>query len=498
MIKKLAAVSILISLVLTGPVFAQEAEPAVEPAAATEVAAPEEPAVVDEEVFGEPVASGEIVEEEVNQEQLEVIAPTVTSYQQPNVIEPVPFQTYDVPHRGFELGLVSPINLGLANGIINFNDIFKKQIVIDLQELGDSISEKGGGINFNTKSSILYFNFNQQENLWGFGMDVSFDLNFDFNLPKDLFTLLTEGNKNNQNAGGDIEVSGSGFFNIDIPIYVRIIDVPYVIKNPNYTPTGKLKLGFTPGIYYPLIYIPNSKLHYEVDTRKGVKALVDGALDVYTGFSLEEVLDGNAGAAVQSLQHGGFDISISGEYPLATFLDAGLAISHIPFVPARMNHKGHVSVEGTIIDEGNLISNLSDIEVSVPEISSPEDLSADEVVFRPMRFDFYALYRPVDTLFWGVTVKPNIGFTALTADEKGAFNISVIAQLGVIPMGRGYMIYTRLGTGYDERLWRHQVGFTLNLRAWELGLDFVSESQAFKDSFGKGMSLKASVLVFGF
>jgi hypothetical protein len=487
MMKKLIAIAI-VSMGLGSAVFAQteEQEPVVvdeiiEQEGATAVPAAQvfaEPPGAEEEVPEEiPVAEEEIpvVEEVVEPEMAAQIAPL------PQVTKPKPSYGESAerykPRRVFEMGIAN-VTGGFANNLMGskyINDNTRNgKLTIDLNQLNQNIKDQDIGLSTAMESSLLFFNFNQKDGAWGFGLNVGLDVNLDIAIPNKMFSLLSQGNSGgNQKTSGDMTIAGSIFAAVDIPIYVRVIDVPYVIAPKSDAPRPKLKLGVTPGIFYPVMYIPENGVHYELDTGDHLSVSVNGDINIYSAFNLE-----NRDKFEDIPTQGGFDLTLSGEYPLASWLDAGLTISHIPVVPATLKYKTSMKVDGSdLINDDNLLDGLDMEGLEVSDVATTE---GSQKIMRPLRFDLYALYRPLDAQGFGITVRPNLGFTVLRAGSD-SFNAGADVEMRV-----ARILYFNLGTGYREGLWNHHTGLTLNFHVIELSLGAALQSQDFVQSFNVG------------
>jgi hypothetical protein len=120
----------------------------------------------------------------------------------------------------------------------------------------------------------------------------------------------------------------------------------------------------------------------------------------------------------------------------------------------------------------------------VPELSFTEVYDSEKIrALRPLRFDVYAKYRPLETEF--LVLKPNMGFSVNFARSRGYFNTGFEAELNLKELFK-----VHLGTGIEDAIWRHRLGFILNLRALEFALEASLRSQSFAGSFtGQGFGL---------
>lgn len=364
------------------------------------------------------------------------------------------------PHRFVELGLDAGV--GLANNLTGIRDIMKKHIFLDLNTLSDSI--KDGGISINTDVDAGVF-FNVNIGGWGVGISGGVEGGINGNIPKEIFTLITEGNLHQHTFEGDLTVFGSIFADTAVDVHGQF---------------GKLRVGVVPALYIPLIYIPKSTITYNLDSEEKLYASVESDIQVYSPFSLK---DPDPFAATQGL---GCDISLQGEYALLPFLDLGGTLSHIPLSGAVLNHQMRLYSKKFAIDGSELLQNQT---LEIPEFELEQEYTTgSHRVFRPLRFDVYALYRPLLVDFFAI--RPNIGFThVLAGGIPPYFNAGVEFRLNVLRI-----LFFHLGTGYEEAIWRHRLGFALNLRIIELDLEGGLRSQDLDKSFNlQGASVKVGL-----
>ncbi|MDR3115299.1 MAG: hypothetical protein LBU25_07250 [Treponema sp.] len=364
------------------------------------------------------------------------------------------------PRRFVEFGL--DVGVGLANNLTGLQDIMKKNIYLDLDSLSHSIKE--GGVSLNTDiDSAVFFNFNLGE-VWGFGISSGIEGGINGNIPKSIFTLITQGNIRQHVFEGDLTVFGSLFVDTAVDVHAKF---------------GKLRVGIVPALYIPLIYIPKSTINYGLESEENVHAWAESDIRVYSPFSLE---DPDPAASMQSL---GFDLSLQGEYALLPILDVGGTLSHIPLGGAVLKHQMRIYSEKFEIDESNLLQNT----LTIPEFELKQEYTTGSYrVFRPLRFDVYALYRPLVVDFFAI--RPNIGFThVFGAGILPYFNAGLELRLNVFRV-----LFFHLGTGYEEAIWRHRLGFALNLRVFELDLEAGLRSQDLDKSFNlQGAGVKVGL-----
>jgi hypothetical protein len=375
--------------------------------------------------------------------------------------------------RFFELKLLN-LDAGLGNNLVGLGDIFKKQLVIDFDQLNSRIGVNGVGLNMNVGFTPLQINVNPTER-WGGGLGVDMSGRFDLTIPKGLLDLIAEGNAGHKTSSGEFAVSGSAFLAIEANARGTLP----VLNN-------KLTVGLKPAYYSPLFYIPRSGISYNLNTDDELSLAVEGKFKAYTPVDTDSISVGDI------FSSGGVDVSLSAEYALFSRLDLGISLSHIPLVPAHLSTGYEFTVsKGDIIKIDDINSIELDDLIKTPELTGGDDFVdlPAIMVFRPLRFDFYNIFRPFNNDF--LSVRPNIGFTALNASEEVYLNMGTRVTLD---LNRIFALY--LDSGLEEGLWRHKFGFELNLRAFELDLEAAMRSQNYLTSWTvSGASVKLGIAV---
>ncbi|GHT69332.1 hypothetical protein FACS1894110_18580 [Spirochaetia bacterium] len=380
----------------------------------------------------------------------------------------------DTPHRKkWEIG--SDIGLGLANNMVGFTDILKKNILIDLDKLAPEMDDKGAMLNFDLFADA-FFNLTIKERYFlSFytGLEGGFSESFD----KSFMELISRGNLNNHNSAGDaLNISGAVFGEIGAGFSTRFEAL-----------NDKLKIGGSLAYYIPIIYMPPGKVTYDLNTDAGTLITASADIKVYTpiGFT------GRGGTELgepeidvgKILQSGGVDFSLQAEYRLFTFLDLGMNFNHIPLVPATLKSGLAVGLDNFTIGSDNLLSNPT---LDIPEIKLTYGpfSGANQKALRPMKLDIYADCRPFSNDL--LLVRPNIGFTAIYPDpEEAHFNIGALVKTSLVK--NIFNIY--LAMGIDGGIWKNRIGLGLNFRAAEFLMEVSAQSQKFDKSFTSGLGV---------
>ncbi|MCL2127250.1 MAG: hypothetical protein FWH38_03255 [Treponema sp.] len=362
----------------------------------------------------------------------------------------------DFSRQYFELGYNA--GLGIDNDFIGIRDIFKKNIVIDLNSIGDKVGSNGVNINAGLFFDFI-LNFNMGGN-WGFGFFSGADGHIHGNLPQSVFTLMTQGNISlpSHSSSGTISAYGGIFANAGLSGFAKF---------------GKLTVGAKPAFFAPLIYIPGKPgITYFLNAEDQLSIGAQGEIQIYSPFFASS---GGVGL--------GADISLEGEYALFPFLDVGGSLDKIPLGRANLKYGKRYTMEEFSLDVENPLKG-EEYEFPEPKFKD-EDFTSSYKVSRPFRFDVYARYKPFKSEL--LVVRPNLGFTANATESVAFFNAGLLAQLNLMNMFKVY-----LGTGREEAIWKHRLGFALNFRAFELDIEAALQSQNFGGAFrveGFGINL---------
>ncbi|MDR2519124.1 MAG: hypothetical protein LBD13_06920 [Spirochaetaceae bacterium] len=373
------------------------------------------------------------------------------------------------PHRFFEIGVDA--QAGAGNNLISLTDMLKKHAVFDAGEMKKDFMD--GGLTLNTDILAgVFLNVNIGE-AWGFGLSAGVSGGLYGNMPKSMLAFIAEGNVNNPSPRGDITAYGGIFADASLNVHTKI---------------KRLKIGLTPSMFVPVVYIPKSSINYRLDDQDFLLFATAGEINVYSPISLENLGDiaVNDEMIINLLNHTrGFDLSLNAEFALfPSFLDLGLDVSHIPIVPATLEHRMNITAD-FLIDGSDLITGNSleiDLEDKINMVYTEGHAYS---VSRPLRFDFYTNIRPFKREVF--TLRPAIGFTLLTAGKEPYFNAGLDMRLNL-----ARIFYFHLGTMYDEAVWKHRAGFAFNFRVVELILEAGLQAPDFINSFKlKGFSAGA-------
>jgi hypothetical protein len=231
--------------------------------------------------------------------------------------------------------------------------------------------------------------------------------------------------------------------------------------------SDKLWIKAGPSVFLPVLYIPKQSITVDgygnpnaTLTGQKVGVASDGSVDAWTAF----IGGGSPGV--------GIDLSVEARYAVWQILDAGVAMSGIPLVPAFMDHKQSFRLDMDFsvtlpstdqILNGNLGDNIkTDFDYKFDDATGEK-----KSVLRPMRFNFYGIYKPFKSNL--LLVRPDIGFSVKYPGSGDSsyttFNWGINAQLN-LPI----ILSVSAGIQLFEEAWINSVGLIFNFRAFELDL----------------------------
>ena len=368
----------------------------------------------------------------------------------------------------FEFGF--DVGVGFDNDLLKLGDFFQKEIVVDLNEIGSDVRDTGLTLNLGVGTEIFFNikNVKIGENLWDFGFFAGVDGDIDLNIPKSMFTLITEGNIDKRVFEGVISASGSVYADAGLKLSAQF---------------GKLRLGVAPSVFTPLIYVPKvidgnkTGINYNLNTTEGVLFETSGSISVYSPFMTKN-------GEIGEIKFGG-DLAAEAEFSLFSFLDIGGSVSNIPIFPAVMEDRVLLALgmQPLEVTPGDLLSGKGesfDFDFDfVENYNSPKEIK----IHRPMRFDAHVKLKPFSNNF--LVFKPSVGMSIDINNEETFFNAGLGIQLNLIDF-----FIIDASSSYTETIWVHQLGMALNLRAFELNLKAALRSSSLENSFqGQGFGV---------
>jgi hypothetical protein len=256
----------------------------------------------------------------------------------------------------------------------------------------------------------------------------------------------------------------------------------------------RLWIRAAPSMFFTLLYMQKSEISlkgYSDPNNNRYGLAGDGRIKMYSAWDLDNDINPFASPGV--------DITLEARYALWSVLDAGLSISHIPIVPSTLTHSKSLNADKITMtvdaDPEKIINDPANvIDFNVPDLGEMYEESGNEnkQVMRPVRFDFYTLYKPFKSPVF--IVKPNIGATVNGIVEDNMFNWGLELQFNAPLIFSAF-----IGTGLTEGIWANRAGIALDFRAFEVDIGAAVTAPTFEESFSFKKGLAVAVgFKFGF
>ena len=375
--------------------------------------------------------------------------------------------------RYFEVGFDAKV--GLSNNYFHISDFLKEEIIINMDNVNDNIGNRGLGLNANLGAD-MFLNINTSVFNASLFTDVESIINF--SLGKGLVEFLANGNQINQNidigVGIGISVYEENSFKLEIPI-------------------NKLKIGVIPSYFIPVFYVPYTSANVTsvIGDDGSISAKGTTTASVYSALPLSNLGDFSTNLLTEVFSHGGFDISIYGEYKLFETLSVGASLTHIPIVPSNLlcTNKYTANIDFTMegilnqflqkdsMDPTNFNYNLSD------NIATEND---GIKLVRPFKIGFNANWKVFDSNI--LVISPMIQFKFADFTLKNligfGFDYFITAKSYLGPFVPAFT------TSYCDSIFSQQLDIALNLRLFEIDFMISTQSANFLRSFaGAGLGV---------
>ncbi len=354
--------------------------------------------------------------------------------------------------------------LGVSNNLITGNDIFQKELVIDLRKLADDCPDSGmdfiTSVNPTLEVNLNIVNFH-------LGVQNGIDMYGKFNIGKGLFNFAGYGNQ----IGETLNMN----FTADADIFAYSqIDVGLDLK--------KFKLHVKPAVFVPVISTRGNggTLTFTNDELGNIHAEANVNMDVYAPVDLmntkditnQIMADGNI---MNSPLLTGYGFDLGGYLALPFSKSFSIDFDfRIPILPGRITKRATLSAKYSYDASVSDISN-GKFEQEQPKFSAFED--ADYMIYRPLKASVYADKNLLGTLFnaragGGIGIQNPYTEKAELYPEYYlglTFNLIDFFKLGV-------------STQYRDRVFIHQLGTTVSIRFVQVDVGVSAQSSDFKKS----------------
>lgn len=357
------------------------------------------------------------------------------------------------PHRKFEYGIDAEVEA--SNNNFKLADIMVKNLVLDVQKMADTVPSQGLILDFHMKEKF-YVNMNFSSRM-RMSIYAGVEAGGYLNLDKKLFDILSKGVSLYENKKFTAEVYTDVFCETGFSYQT-------LIKN--------FGVKIAPALYVPVVYVPSTEatatLSMSSDGKIMAKAVAP--VSVYTVVDMEKFIeDGhkakdiniNAGDILKSC---GFDLAFEVERNFLEGLNASV-FGRIPLIPSKLKHKIDTNLNAYCY-ETNALGVMQEQEVHDFDYSYDDFVysSSSYNVFRPLKFGIQASYRPHGE--W-ITIQPRLNI--VLRDPYSSANRIIYPEYNLTTILSLYRTFgISAGSGYENRVFNHQLGIMLNFRAFEV------------------------------
>ena len=383
-----------------------------------------------------------------------------------------------IPRRTLEIGFKT--DAGLSNNFFNAKEVLQKDLVIDLTEMSEDVSDDGWQIDF-LLNSELYFNFSFNRKLQiGFANGVE---SYGYmNISKKLFDYLGKGFNLYEVLKVDGKIDADAFFYSQAKI-------GYSWKGFHFTAK--------PALVKPLVHVENEEMygtyHNPADGSMKVSAIAD--IKFYGGVDLEPILEGNfsfSDIASNLFKDCGFDLELAAEHKVFDSLQAGV-YARIPMVPGDLTYTADWEITYNYEVDG--LKALLQGDYEDPEYNYDNKVygTGSYKIHRPFKTGVEFAWRPFGewSTFRGMA---GLGVKKpFTGDAKAYFEYNLGYEVLLL-----HTVGAWISTSYKSEIFKHELGLIFNFHVAEIDLGVSLQGSNFKYSFmGSGAGAYLG-LCFGF
>ena len=368
--------------------------------------------------------------------------------------------------------------LGLSNNLITGNDIFQKNLVIDLRKLADECPDDGMNLIANVTPGVeVNFNISKLH----IGLSAGAELYGKFNIGKDLFDFAGYGNQ----IGETIDLSFTA--ETDMFAYSQL-DLGWDVR--------KFKLHIKPALFVPILSTRGNGGTVSVTNGAdgSIHAAVDVNTDVYSPIDMEHAqsyfnqITSSGNILNSPLFAGyGFDLGAYLALPFSNSLSLDFDV-RIPLTPGHIYKKSTVTSHYSYDAKFSEISKGESVQEN-PTFTGYQD--TDLAIHRPLKFNVYLDKNLLGTLF-NAHAGGGFGIRHPFADDAQFYpEYYVGLTLSLIDLFK-----LGVSTQYTDQVFIHQLGTTFSLRFVQLDLGVSTQSSNFKKSFeGAGVGAYAYMTI---
>ena len=372
--------------------------------------------------------------------------------------------------RFFEIQFGVPVDF--SNNAISFDDIFKKELTLDLAKIANEMPSEGLNLIVDTKP---YVALNLNIAFIHIGMSAGVDVYEKMGISKDFFDFLGKGNEVGETLTFD--------FNNYTDLFA-FCEADVGIDFSNFS------IHVTPSLFVPIFSSSGSvaKVTFLNDEEGNINLNMNTNFSVYSNF---DMYDENFLSDLFS-NGNGFDVGVSASLPFGRKLVfSGKA--RIPIVPGSYQYKYSSYYEATTTM--NLLDsslNSSETNGNIKDFSK-EVLEEKIYINRPMKFNLYA-----DYLLVGNVLKLRAGggmgvFRPFLTDSFTYPEYYFSAGINLFDF-----IKASISTEYTSQIFKHQIALGINVRLIELDCGVSLQSTDFMKSFSNNGFGAYAIVSIGF
>lgn len=372
--------------------------------------------------------------------------------------------------RFFEIQIGVPVDF--SNNAISFDDIFKKELTLDLAKIANEMPSEGLNLIVDAKP---YVALNLNIAFIHIGMSAGVDVYEKMGISKDFFDFLGKGNEVGETLTFD--------FNNYTDLFA-FCEADVGIDFSNFS------IHVTPSLFVPIFSSSGSvaKVTFLNDEEGNINLNMNSNFSVYSNF---DMYDENFLSDLFS-NGNGFDVGVSASLPFGRKLVfSGKA--RIPIVPGSYQYKYSSYYEATTTM--NLLDsslNSSETNGNIKDFSK-EVLEEKIYINRPMKFNLYA-----DYLLVGNVLKLRAGggmgvFRPFLTDSFTYPEYYFSAGINLFDF-----IKASISTEYTSQIFKHQIALGINVRLIELDCGVSLQSTDFMKSFSNNGFGAYAIVSIGF
>lgn len=395
-------------------------------------------------------------------------------------------------HRFFEIKVHPEVNV--SENLMSIDEILKKEVVIDLSKIADSMSNDGLRVVANAKPA-LEINLDIPHGLL-LGFEVGAQLDSGIGLSKDIFDFLGNGNGDKP---VDIKAQATNSY-ADLFWYVS---VPFGWNGEN------LKWKVTPSFFSAMAHLDASKSYVQVYNNEdgvfGYKAHAD--VTALTNFDLAVDNNSSGPDLNELLGKNGFDIAGDVELNVFKFLSVGVN-ARVPLAASQLTRSTGIQAdfEGSVSVSDLFNSDDADPTPDPdpngdpdgnnkgPDIPPSVLLEDPYKIHRPLKFAVGVDFHPVGNLlsdYAAIGIGVRHPFAKDKTETKAYIDYLVGTRLSL-----WNILILDVSHAREDEIFKNKATLGLNLRLVEADIGVSLQSVDFAKSFsGAGLGVDLAICI---